>query len=304
MNNYPFVSVIMPIYNAKAKILQSLNSVLNQDYPLDRYEVIAVDDGSVNGSDRLIQGFSVRLIRQNNRGSASARNLGFSNAKGEIIIFLDSDCIVGYEWIKSHVIEHSLNKDAGCIGGAFAFPQIRSKFFEVCDYYSSWYEQHPRCPPSSNYEYLPSTNLSFRRQVFENISGFNTNLRTGEDVDICRRLREKGKKILFRPHIVIYHYGRGNMIDFLNHHYGWGRHAPVVRRFGSGLRFNFLFRRNIIWSICCIFPIAVGYTLYIVFRWLHFIPIRIIALIPMIFMAKLAYAIGIVKSTIDIKIKR
>lgn len=295
----------MPIYNAKAKILQSLNSVLNQDYPLDRYEVIAVDDGSVDGSDRLIQGFSVRLIRQNNRGPASARNLGFSNAEGEIIIFLDSDCIVGYNWISLHVAEHKLNNDdVGCVGGAFAFPPITSSFFEVCDYYSCWYEQHPKCSPSGEYEYLPSTNLSFRRQVLEDIGGFNSNLRTGEDVDICWRLKEKGKKILFRPHIIIYHHGRRNFLDFLSHHYKWGKHAPVVRRFGSGLRFDFLFRHSIIWAICFTLPIAIGYTLYIVVKWFRFIPFRIILLTPMIFIAKLAYAIGIVKGIIDIKIKR
>lgn len=302
MQDFPFVSIVVPVYNAKDTLRRTIGSVLNQDYPLERYEVIIVDDGSTDGSIELIRDLGIKLIKQNNQGAASARNTGISNTRGEIIIFLDSDCVVSNDWIRLHVREHRVNNAIGCIGGAFAFPKLTTcNFFELCDYYSSWYEQNPKCPPSFNYEYLPSTNISFRKAVLEKIGGFAANLKTGEDVEICQRIRNEGKQILFRPHIQIYHYGRRTLFDFLKHHYGWGRHAPLVRKYGSGLRFNFLFRPSLFWAVCLFLPIAVGYTLYIAWRWFRTVSLIVILLEPMIFIAKLAYAIGVVQGTLDIK---
>lgn len=304
MDNNPFVSVIIPLHNAADTIGRTVSSVLEQDYPLEQYEIIIVDDGSTDGSEDSVRRFPVKLIRQSNAGAASARNTGIHNAKGELIIFLDSDCTVNRDWVNLHVREHIKNPEAECIGGAFAIPDVTTcNFFELCDYYSSWYEQNPKCSPSSNYEYLPSTNISFRKLMLEKINGFDATLKTGEDVEICQRIRKEGKQILFRPHIQIYHYGRRNFVDFLKHHYRWGRHASVVRKYGSGLRYNFLFRPNLLWSICLFFPIAFGYSMYITYRWLRFKPFIITVIFPMVLIAKLAYALGVLKSTLDLKTK-
>lgn len=97
MYNMPFVSVVMPVYNAEKYILESVQSVLNQTY--HNYELIIVDDASTDRSTELITSIckdnaSVKMIRlAENGGVSHARNTGIENSKGEYIAFIDSDDI-------------------------------------------------------------------------------------------------------------------------------------------------------------------------------------------------------------------
>src|SRR5690606_19821926 len=103
MNN-PLVSAVVPVYNGERYIAEALRSILAQQYrPL---EIIAVDDGSTDGSTAIIQSFpEVRYIGGPNRGVAQPRNTGIAEAQGEFIAFLDQDdqwtpdklmCQIGY----------------------------------------------------------------------------------------------------------------------------------------------------------------------------------------------------------------
>ncbi len=85
-------SVVIPLYNKEKDIVNTINSVLNQSYKAD--EVIVVDDGSTDGSVRLIEscfGDKITLISQNNSGETSARNRGVTVARNEYIALLDAD---------------------------------------------------------------------------------------------------------------------------------------------------------------------------------------------------------------------
>lgn len=294
-----FVSVVMPVYNAGDTLREALVSLTEQDYPSRLYEVIIVDDGSVDGSDKIAEQFGIILIKQRHQGSGAARNLGINRAQGDVIILLDADCVAGRDWISRHVRARRSSQNAACIGGVFAFPEKGSRFIELCDYYSCWYEQHERMPYSSGCEYLPSTNLSFYRRRALEIGGFNVNLATGEDVDFCWRMKEKGGGVILNPGIVVKHYPRRSIKSFLGHHYRWGYHGINVRRWGSGKRYSFLFRANVAWAICLSMPIATGYTLYIFVRWLRFIPLRVFVFLPMIFLAKISYSWGVVRGTAE-----
>lgn len=92
----PFVllSVVSPVYNSSAYLTPFLESVLHQTFR--NFELIMVDDGSTDDSVQIIQTYQekdtrIHLIRQNHQGAGSARNIGLSQAKGQYIIFLDSD---------------------------------------------------------------------------------------------------------------------------------------------------------------------------------------------------------------------
>lgn len=97
MNNLPFVSVVMPVYNAEKYVLESVQSVLDQSY--ENYELIIVDDASTDHSIELVTSIckdnsQVKIIRlENNGGVSHARNTGINSAKGEYIAFIDSDDI-------------------------------------------------------------------------------------------------------------------------------------------------------------------------------------------------------------------
>ena len=88
---HPTVSVIIPAYNSERYIADAVKSVLAQSY--QPAEVIVVDDGSSDGTARVVQGLgnSIRSLHQANRGEPAARNLGLRNAQGEYVAFLDAD---------------------------------------------------------------------------------------------------------------------------------------------------------------------------------------------------------------------
>jgi len=109
-NNIPFVSVIIPTYNRKDILCLTLLGIIQQDYPKDKYEIIVVDDGSDDGTNKLVKGFIkkynfIKYIYQDKEGYrvALARNLGGKQAKGEILIFLDNDIVALPNLISNYV---------------------------------------------------------------------------------------------------------------------------------------------------------------------------------------------------------
>ena len=87
-------SVVMPVYNREKYLRQAIDSVLSQTFT--DYEIIAVDDGSFDGSPEILKGYGDRIktVRQLNQGPEVARNTGAAIAQGEYIAFLDSDDIL------------------------------------------------------------------------------------------------------------------------------------------------------------------------------------------------------------------
>ncbi len=300
-----FISIIIPVYNASATIDLCLRSLRDQDYPSGGYEIIVVDDGSQDDSVEIISRYSVRLFRQEHKGPAAARNAGLKEAKGELIIFLDADCVVGPDWIGLHVQAHRQREaeKIGCIGGEIK-PYLKdANWVELCDYYSSWYAP-PHTVDRKGYEYLPTTNLSIKRSIVEEAGGFNEALWCGEDIDLGIKLRRSGYTVLCEPAIGCYHQGRKTLKEYLYHHYHWGRFAPMFRKFGSRARYNFLFPPNTVLAVILAPLIAVAYTFYVVMKWFFQKPFLIVALSPAIFLSKIAYAYGCVQGTFHLTRQR
>ena len=88
-----FISIIIPAYNVEKTILKCINSVKNQRY--QKKEIIVVDDGSIDSTKNILKDTSrINVIFQKNRGPGAARNKGVTKAKGDLLLFLDSDCII------------------------------------------------------------------------------------------------------------------------------------------------------------------------------------------------------------------
>ena len=107
MENSPLVSVIVPVYNVERYIRRTVASILDQDY--ENLEVILVDDGSPDGSPRILDEFAARdsrvlVIHQENAGVSSARNSGLDVASGEFIMFVDGD-----DWVEKDYVSYFLD---------------------------------------------------------------------------------------------------------------------------------------------------------------------------------------------------
>lgn len=115
------VSVIMPVYNAENTIERAILSVINQTY--NNIELILINDGSIDGTESIIKRYiekenkvDIRYYFQENSGPSIAKNLGIDMAKGEYILFVDSDDTISENYIESLVINQ---KEGTLIGASY-----------------------------------------------------------------------------------------------------------------------------------------------------------------------------------------
>jgi glycosyltransferase involved in cell wall biosynthesis len=110
----PRISVVMPVYNVERFVSLAILSVLRQTW--QDWELVIVDDGATDASPEIIAGFRdprIRIIRQQNRGLAGARNTGIRHARGEILAFLDSDDLWAPDKLARHVEHLDAHPDVG-----------------------------------------------------------------------------------------------------------------------------------------------------------------------------------------------
>ena len=117
----PKISVIMPVYNAEKTIERAILSVINQTY--NNIELILINDGSTDGTENIMKSYlekenkiDIRYYFQKNSGPSIAKNLGINMAKGEYILFVDSDDTISENYIESLVINQ---KEGTLIGASY-----------------------------------------------------------------------------------------------------------------------------------------------------------------------------------------
>ncbi|WP_342379911.1 glycosyltransferase [Bacillus thuringiensis] len=115
----PFVSVVIAAYNEEKVIAKTIRSILDSKY--GEFEVIVVDDGSTDGTSKVMQETfykhpKVRFIQKENGGKSSAMNLGFQQSRGEIIVTLDADTIIAQDAI-SLMVRHFEDQNVAAVSG-------------------------------------------------------------------------------------------------------------------------------------------------------------------------------------------
>lgn len=284
------LSVIIPTYNGAGTIEKLLEGLLAQDFA-DK-EIIVVDDGSSDNTSFLSKKYPVRLLKQTNQGAGPARNAGARVAKGEILVFCDSDCVVPKNWLKKHYQAHRQIKNA-VIGGGVKNPREK-KLIAITDHLTSWYNAHEDLAIGKP-EYLPSLNLSLSKKNFAAVGGFWQKRLTGEDVDFCMRAKKKGLKIIFDPSLAIWHQSP-SFTGFLAHQFAWGSHARGVRGQNKDLYFHWLFSGSGLKALFIFLPIVLGKTAYQAYCWLPYKPLEFLICLPLILLGNLAYGLGNIRS--------
>jgi glycosyltransferase involved in cell wall biosynthesis len=180
------VSVIIPVWNGRRHLAQAVESVLAQTY--QPIEIIVVDDGSTDGSAELVRRLApaARCVSQPNRGTAAARNLGVTLARGRFIAFLDQDDV----WERDKVAAQVAALD-GDEGADAAFGYVRQFYSpELGDAQ----RRRMRCPADAVPGFLPSA-LLIRRESFARVGGFETRWQIGEWADWYARATERGLRM-------------------------------------------------------------------------------------------------------------
>lgn len=217
---HPSVSVIVPAYNAQDTIFGVIGKILSQPYE-GEWELIIVDDGSTDRTPEKVQAHSrARYIRQDNAGPASARNRGASAARGEILLFTDSDCYPCAAWIKRMVSGFTSEK-IGVVSGSYDIanpgaPLSRAIHAEILYRHRHLMPEFPRV--------FGSYNFAVRRDVFERAGGFNENYRhaSGEDNDLSYKILSAGYRIRFLQDALVAHVHQEDIRKYLKEQFRHG----------------------------------------------------------------------------------
>lgn len=196
--NHPFVSIVIPVFNEEEYISACLNSLSELDYPREKYEITLVDNGSTDNSLSIASNFDVNILHKPRVKVGAVRNYGSKNCKGEIIVFLDSDCVVGTSWLSDGVKWITSNKyDA--VGGLFL---LRDN--------PSWIERNWILNSSHSFIYQNSfigACIFIKKDVFLKVGGFNEDLNAGEDSALTKSLLDSGFKTKIVPELSVIHLG-------------------------------------------------------------------------------------------------
>jgi glycosyltransferase involved in cell wall biosynthesis len=198
MNSLPQVSIVIPAFNEELYIRQTLKALIKSDYPRSLLEIIVVDNASSDNTVSIASEYAdkVLILKEGNVGAV--RNLGAVKSKGELLIFLDSDCLVDSSWI-SRGVKLVRNNPNHIYGGPC---KVREN--------AKWAERlwllenpkHPRLQPD-----LLGSCIFISRRNFEGIRGFNEKMTSGEDSDLSYRLRKNEKLVKIEENLSVVHLG-------------------------------------------------------------------------------------------------
>lgn len=186
----PRVSVIVPVYNGAAHIVETVESVRAQTYP--DWELIVVDDGSTDGTVTALRPYRglLRLVQQENQGVSAARNHGLRLALGDFVLFLDSDDLLYPDKLRQQVAILEADHLLGAVHSGW---RLVDEYGRSLRSIRPW-QRIPELELASWLQWKPVFlgAMLFRRSWLQRIDGFRTNLRQAEDTDFLLRLSLAG----------------------------------------------------------------------------------------------------------------
>lgn len=235
--DYPSVSVIIPVRNRPEEIAACLGSLTRLDYPAERLEIIAVDDASEDGTPEAVARFpEVRLLRmQQHRQASFCRNRAAEIARGDILAFIDSDCLADATWLRE-LVPAFRDASLGALGG-WVDAAVEENGLDRYEKVKSalkigaWFK---RSEAAERFFYVPTCNFLVRRDVFTSLDGFRENLHVGEDVDFCWRLQDAGPTLEYRPMGRVSHKHRNRLAAFCARRFDYGTSEPVLQQLHTG----------------------------------------------------------------------
>ena|SRR5215211_2671479 len=197
----PAISVVIPVFNKREFVAASLESVAVAAERAGGVEIVVVDHCSTDGSYELARGYDGRaIVQQKSGGTISAvRNFGARLARGQWLVFIDSDCVVPDHYFET-LRSLAAGTDAAALGCEYDVPTSPHWSERV------WYDLHV-VRQDGDRHFINAGNFAVRREAFDAVAGFDERLVTGEDTDICARLRAEGYRIYESQRLRVVHLG-------------------------------------------------------------------------------------------------
>src|SRR5262245_13859693 len=221
----PFVTVVIPVRDGEATIADCLDAILATNYPAESREILVVDNDSSDATAALIRSRPVRYLHEPRRGVSNARNCGIAESTGELIAFVDADCIVEPQWL-TEVVDAFEDPEVGCVAGDLQHvaPQTAAER-QSARMLGNW----QRFAVASDPPYAITANASFRREVLDQIGGFDPQMTRAQDVELGLRFRERSNRHLaYAENAVARHRNRTTQLGFFRQQLGWAYGAGLV----------------------------------------------------------------------------
>lgn len=219
----PSVSVILTTRDEEANLPHLLDSLAPQR---GLREVILVDSESADGTVAVAEGYRDRLpglqvLRQRCR-RGEGRNLGAARAQGDLLAFIDADCVANAFWLE-RLAEAWGGRDDRVVAGRTL----------LTGYWAFTKLHRVELPHRGQDTTWPSCNLAYPRPLFERLGGFDGGFVTAEDIDLNYRAVEAGARIVHAPDAIVYARARDSVGGFLRQAYwnGYGR-KQLTRKHG------------------------------------------------------------------------
>jgi mycofactocin system glycosyltransferase len=227
---FPSVTVIIPVKDRRVELAHCLESLFAQNYPGDAFDVIVIDDGSGDGTGDLARRYPCRVLSlEKSMGQSYCRNLGAKIADGDVLAFIDSDCVAEKNWLRE-IVTYFQWKRIGAVAG-----YVDGYFEETgLDRYEKVFsplrmgEYVLYGSDTGSTFYAPTCNLLVRKDVYIKNGGIRDDMHVGEDVDFCWRMRSGGHDLLYVPRGPVKHKHRNTLGKMLKRRCDYGTSEAML----------------------------------------------------------------------------
>ena len=270
------VSVIIPAHNAEKYLPALLDSLSQQS--VKPAEIIVIDDYSIDSTKDIASDYGAKTIKNSGKnGPAAARNLGIKSSTGEILAFIDADCISDKDWIKNIREELNAPKPIIIMGkveipkSTFLGDVMSSLGFPAGGHIG--FENIWRVNREGKTDHISSCNFALRKETILKVGLFDETFPYPgcEDVELSMRCVQKGIPIYYRKNVVIIHPPRKDLFSFIKWHISRGRGNYHLKR-KIGKVGNLIMLR--IWSsknICKKYMFDIKFPFILFFLFLSFV---------------------------------
>lgn len=243
------VSIVIPMYNEENYIGKCLESLLDQSYPKERYEILVVDGRSEDRSREIVRKIAeehptVRLLDNPKRITSAGLNIGVKEARGDVVNILGAHSYVAEDYL-SQMVYYLHKTGADCVGPAWNTIGTTFQARAIALAMSSRFGVGNALYRVSKQEgYVDTCGFAtYRKEVFDKIGFFDEGfVRSNEDFEFNRRLIHAGGRIYMTPAVKAYYYSRGTTKDLFRQYFRYGYWKMDVLKKVPG---SFLFRYQV-----------------------------------------------------------
>jgi len=230
---WDLISVVIPALNSASTISHTLSSIFSNEFPRSLYEVLVIDNGSSDDTVQIAKRYPVKVHHCPKKGIGPPRNFGIRMAKGDIVCFTDSDCIVEKDWLEKITGFFEQNPKADGVGGP-VFPYFRSqnKIQRLTGELFAEDQGYPKEIKKVEFGSLNGmifgSNCAYKKKALVHAGFFSEP--GGSNLELSWRLARMGRNLFFNPSIRACHIFPYSLKGILKQQFRWGSQLTHMKR--------------------------------------------------------------------------